>query len=261
MSRRFAAHPDRRPAVVAGASSGIGAATAVALGAAGFPVAVGARRLDRCEKVAAQIREAGGEAVAHPLDVTSAQSVADFAQAAAADLGDIEVVIANAGTIVPAPILQADTDSIGAEIDVSILGAHRLMRAFVPGMVDRARGDFIVVSSDVVPNPRPGVAGYVSGKWGLEGLATVARMELEGTGVRVSMVRPGPTFTEIANEWDPDAVMAVLESWKSFGLVRHNGFLLDVQMAQAIVNTVCMPKGSYLSLVEVQPEAPVGGTP
>ncbi|HEV7192610.1 MAG TPA: SDR family oxidoreductase [Jatrophihabitantaceae bacterium] len=257
MSRRFPPHPERRPAVVAGASSGIGAATAVALGAAGFPVAVGARRLDRCEKVAAQIREAGGEAVAHTLDVTSEVSVTEFARAVTDELGDVDVVIANAGTIVPAPILRADTAAIAAEIDVSILGAHRLLRAFVPGMVERAHGDFVVVSSDVVPNPRPGVAGYVSGKWGLEGLATVARMELEGTGVRVCMVRPGPTFTEIASEWDPEQVIAVVESWKAFGLARHTGFLLDVHMAQAILNVVSMPKGSYLSVVEVQPEAPV----
>lgn len=257
MSRRWADHPDRRPAVIAGASSGIGAATAVALGAAGFPVAVGARRLDRCEKVAAQIREAGGDAVAHQLDVTSDESVASFADAVSRDLGAIDVVVANAGTIVPGPILQADTADIGGEIDVSILGTHRLLKRFVPAMVERARGDFVVVSSDVVPNPRPGVAGYVSGKWGLEGLATVARMELEGTGVRVSMVRPGPTFTEIANEWDPDETLSVVESWRAFGLIRHNGFLLDVQMAQAILNVVSMPKGSYLSIVEVQPEAPV----
>ena len=257
MSRRFPSHPDRRPAVVAGGSSGIGAATAVALGAAGFPVAVGARRLDRCEQLAAQIRDAGGEAVAHRLDVTDDESVAAFAAKVNADLGDVEVVVSNAGTIVPAPILSAQTAAIADELDVGILGAHRLLRAFGPGMVERQRGDLVFVSSDVVPNPRPGVAGYVSSKWGLEGLATVARMELEGTGVRVSIVRPGPTFTEIAMNWQPEDVVSVVESWRQFGLARHTGFLLDVHMAQAILAVVSMPKGSYLPIVEVQPEAPV----
>src|SRR5205814_595563 len=113
---RFPAHPERRPAVIAGASSGIGAATAITLGAAGYPIAVGARRLDRCEKVAAQIREAGGEAVAHQLDVTSDESVAAFAAAVRADLGDIEIVVSNAGTIQPAPILEAATSAIGEEL-------------------------------------------------------------------------------------------------------------------------------------------------
>ena len=258
---RFPAHPERRTAVVAGASSGIGAATAVALGSAGFPVALGARRLERCEKVAAQIREAGGEAVAHPLDVTSDDSVAAFADAVTADLGAVEVVVSNAGTIVPAPLLQAQTNAIGDELDVGVLGPHRLMRAFVPGMVERQRGDFVIVSSDVVPHPRPGVAGYVSSKWGVEGLAAVARMELEGTGVRVSVVRPGPVATEIATSWQPEQIIAVIESWKAFGFTRHTGFLLDVHMARAIVDVVSMPKGSYLSLVEVQPEAPVAKPP
>jgi NADP-dependent 3-hydroxy acid dehydrogenase YdfG len=242
---------------VAGGSSGIGAATAIALGAAGLPVAVGARRLDRCEQVAAQIRDAGGEAVAYRLDLTDDESVAAFAAKVGAELGDVEVVVSNAGTIVPAPVLRAETSAIADELDVGVLGAHRLLRAFAPGMVERQRGDVVFVSSDVVPNPRPGVAGYVSSKWGLEGLVTVARMELEGTGVRVSIVRPGPTFTEIATSWQPEQVVEVVESWQRFGLARHTGFLLDVHLAQAILGVVSMPKGSYLPIVEVQPEAPV----
>ncbi|MER6942345.1 SDR family NAD(P)-dependent oxidoreductase, partial [Nocardioides sp. NPDC000441] len=91
------AQPDRRPAVITGASSGIGAETAKALATAGLPVALGARRLDRVEEIAAAIRADGGEAVAHPLDVTSDESVAEFAAKAVADLGEIEVVVSNAG--------------------------------------------------------------------------------------------------------------------------------------------------------------------
>lgn len=257
LQSRFPAHPPRRPAVITGASSGIGAATAVALAAAGFPVALGARRLDRLEKVAAQIRETGGEAFAHELDVTSEDSVAAFAQAAETELGDIEIVVSNAGGMTPGPVLDVDTSAVAHELDVNILGTHRLLRRLVPAMVERNRGDFVVVSSDVVPNPRPGVVGYVSGKWGLEGLATIARMELEGTGVRVGLVRPGPVFTEIATGWQPEQIVSLVENWKTFGIGRHTGFLLDVHMAQAIVNVVSMPKGSYLPLVEVQPEAPV----
>ncbi len=83
--------PSRRPAVVTGASSGIGAATAIALAAAGFPVALGARRVERCEQVVETLRSEGLEAVAHPLDLHDAGSVAAFADAVAADLGDVEV--------------------------------------------------------------------------------------------------------------------------------------------------------------------------
>src|SRR4051794_20747158 len=104
------AQPSRRPAVVTGASSGIGAATALALAAAGHPVALGARRTDRCEDVAAQIRESGGEAVAHALDLTDAASVGTFAEKVTADLGDIEVVVSNAGAVAPGTVHEVETE-------------------------------------------------------------------------------------------------------------------------------------------------------
>jgi NADP-dependent 3-hydroxy acid dehydrogenase YdfG len=253
----FPAHPDRRPAVVAGASSGIGAATAGALAAAGFPVALGARRVERCEKLAAEIRESGGEAVAHQLDVSSVESLARFADAVRGDLGDVEVVVSNAGSMNTVAAHRAATEQIADEIDVNILGAHRLVAAFSPGMIERQRGDLVFVSSDVVHHPRPGVAGYMTGKYGLEGLVTAMQLELEGTGVRASLVRPGPTFTDIARGWDTEATIALVTSWQKFGLVRHAGYLLPDHVAQAIVGVVSAPRGCHYSLVEVNPEAPV----
>jgi NADP-dependent 3-hydroxy acid dehydrogenase YdfG len=253
----FPAHPDRRPAIVAGASSGIGAATAIALAAGGFPVALGARRLDRTEKIAAEIRESGGEAVAHELDVTSAESVAQFADAVRSDLGDVEVVVSNAGSMNTAAAHVATTQQLADELDVNVLGAHRLVAAFSPGMIERRRGDLVFVSSDVVHRPRPGVAGYVTGKFGLEGLVTAMQLELEGTGVRACLVRPGPTFTDIARDWDTDATIALVTSWQAFGLVRHTGYLLPEHVAHAIVGVVAAPRGCHYPLVEVTPEAPV----
>jgi NAD(P)-dependent dehydrogenase (short-subunit alcohol dehydrogenase family) len=82
---RFDPHPARRPALIAGASSGIGAATATELAARGFPVALGARRVDKCEEIAAQIRAEGGEAIALPLDVTDPDSVKAFVRSATSE--------------------------------------------------------------------------------------------------------------------------------------------------------------------------------
>lgn len=84
---RFQPHPQRRTALIAGASSGIGAATAIALATAGYPVALGARRADKCEELAATIRAGGGEAVACPLDVSDDESVKRFAATVADELG------------------------------------------------------------------------------------------------------------------------------------------------------------------------------
>jgi NADP-dependent 3-hydroxy acid dehydrogenase YdfG len=251
------AQPERRPAVVTGASSGIGAATALALGVAGFPVALGARRSDRCEEVAARIRADGGEAVVHAVDVTDAESVNAFAKAVTADIGDVEVVVSNAGAVAPGTIHEVDSERFAQELDLNVVGAHRLVRAFVPGMVERRRGDVVFVSSDVAVRARPFMSSYAAGKWGLEGLAHAMQMELEGTGVRASIVRPGPTWSEMGADWDADEAAFVLNQWVRFGLARHPHFMKPAAVADAIRTVVSAPRGVHLNLVEVSPEAPV----
>jgi NADP-dependent 3-hydroxy acid dehydrogenase YdfG len=251
------AQPTRRPAVVTGASSGIGAATALALAAAGHPVALGARRVDKCEEIAAAIRDGGGEAVAHPLDLTDGESVEAFAKGVTGDLGDVEVVISNAGAVAPGTIYEVDTERFGREIDLNLTGAHRLVRAFVPGMVERQRGDFVFVSSDVAVRARPHMSSYAAGKWGLEGMAHALQMELEGSGVRASIVRPGPTWSEMGSDWDPEMGAFVLNEWIRFGLARHSHFMKPTAIADAITTVVSAPRGVHLNLVEVSPEAPI----
>jgi len=251
------AQPSRRPAVVTGASSGIGAATALALAAAGYPVALGARRTDKCDEVAAAVREAGGEAVVHALDVTDESSVQAFAEKVTADLGDVEVVISNAGAVGPGTIHEVETDRFARELDLNITGAHRLVRAFVPGMVERRRGDVVFVSSDVAVRARPFMSSYAAGKWGLEGMAHAMQMELEGTGVRASIVRPGPTWSEMGTDWDVDQAAFVLNQWVRFGQARHPHFLKPAAIAEAIATVVSAPRGVHINLIEVSPEAPL----
>jgi NADP-dependent 3-hydroxy acid dehydrogenase YdfG len=251
------AQPQRRPAIVTGASSGIGAATAGALAAAGFPVALGARRTDLCEKVAAGIRQAGGEALVASLDVTDQDSVDVFVTGVTAELGDIEVLVSNAGLVAPGVIHETDTERFGREVDVNLLGAHRLVQAVVPGMVGRKRGDVLFVSSDVAVRARPFMSAYAAGKRGLEGMVHALQMELEGTGVRASIVRPGPTWSEMGSTWDDQDAADVLNHWVRFGLARHPHFLKPQAIADAIVTVVSAPRGVHLNLVEVTPEAPV----
>jgi short-subunit dehydrogenase len=250
-------HPDRRPAVVTGASSGIGAETAKVLAAAGHPVALGARRVDVCEELAAEIRGSGGEAVAHPLDMTSDESLEEFAAKASADLGDVEVVISNAGAVAPGATAEISSERFSRELDLNLVGAHRLVHAFVPAMIERQRGDIVFVSSDVAVRPRPFMAAYSASKWGLEGMVGALQMELEGTGVRASLVRPGPTWSGMGDDWDPDDAAFVLNQWVRFGLARHPHFLKAKAQADAIAAIVSAPRGVHWSLIEVNPEAPV----
>ena len=248
---------ERRPVVIAGASAGIGAEIARTLGGQGYPVALGSRRVDRCELLAADIREAGGEALAHPLDVSDTESVVTFAKAVQDQLGPMAAVVLNAGGMRPGLLWEISSEDFAAELDTNVVGAHRLVAAFVPDMIERQYGDVVVISSDVVVHPRPGLGGYVSAKWGLEGLARVLQLELEGTGVRASIVRPGPTQSEIAAGWDMDAALKVVERTKPFGFMRHWAVLEPAAVAATVAHVIGAPPGVHIPVVDIAPEAPV----
>jgi NADP-dependent 3-hydroxy acid dehydrogenase YdfG len=258
---RLEPHPQRRTAVVAGASSGIGAATAIALATAGCPVALGARRTVQCEELAASIRAGGGEAIAVPLDVARDDSVKSFAATVAGELGPVEILISCAGDAEPTLLHELETSEFVRQLDVNLAGAHRLVSAIVPGMVARRRGDVVFVSSDVTRTPRPHMGAYVAAKHGLEGMAQTMQMELEGTGVRVSVVRPGPTMTGMGTAWEITPVEAMLADWSAWGLARHPNFLRPSDVAAAVTAVVSVPRGAHLTLVEIQPEAPLSEPP
>lgn len=257
MARAFPEHAARRPAVVAGASSGIGAATARALADAGHPVALGARRVELCEQVAGEIRAAGGEAFAHPLDVADPSSVTAFHKAVTEALGPVDVVVCNAGGMRPGRLWEISTDDFARELDINVLGTHRLLATFGADLVRQRSGDFVLVTSDVVNNPRPRLGSYVTAKWALEGLARVLQMELEGTGVRASVVRPGPTMTEIADGWEHGDVMDVVTDAQRWGLLRHGNVLRATAIARAIAHVVAAPRGTSIAVMDVQPEATI----
>ena len=194
-------------------------------------------------------QRAGGPQVDLPDDVG--------AEAAADALGPIDVVIANAGQISSSTALSSDPDEFARNVQINLLGTQRLTARLGPAMVGRGHGDLVFVTSDVVARPRTHMAAYVAAKAGLEGLARAMQMELEGTGVRVGMVRPGPSSTEQGTDWDEATVLHIMPSWERWGHLRHSGALLPRNVADAIVAMVSTPKGTHLTLIEVQPEAPV----
>jgi NAD(P)-dependent dehydrogenase (short-subunit alcohol dehydrogenase family) len=254
---RFGPQPERRPTVITGASSGIGAETARVLARAGYPVVLGARRLEACHEVADAIRGEGGEAAAFALDLAEPDSIAVFADKAAGAFGSIEIVVSNAAQIQPGTAIETTPEDFEGVLRVNLGGAHRLVRAFGPGMLERQRGDLVFVTSDVVAHPRPCMSAYVSSKWGLEGFVTALAMELEGTGVRATMVRPGPTTTGMGMDWDPAITGEVIAEWERWGLARHPAFLRPDAIGLAIAHAVSAPRGTHFSVVEVQPEAPL----
>lgn len=191
---RFEPNPVRRPALISGASSGIGTATAYALAELGHPVALGARRVTECEAIAEKIRSNGGEAFAHFLDVTDGDSVDGFVSAAEAVHGPTEMVVSGAGDLEFGAADEMDPEAFSRQIQVHLVGAQRLAHRVLPGMRQRQRGDFVLIGSDCAERQRPLMGAYDAAKAGLEAMGRQMRMELEGTGIRASIVRPGPTL-------------------------------------------------------------------
>lgn len=258
---RFDPHPVRRPAIVAGASSGIGAATAVELAARGFPVALGARRVDKCAELAERIRADGGEAVAVRLDVTDPDSVTGFVQRVTEELGEVEVLVAGAGDTFFGRLHEGATEDFESQLRIHLVGANRLATAVLPGMVERRRGDVIFVGSDVALRQRPHMGGYGAAKAGLTAMVTNLQMELEGTGVRASIVHPGPTLTAMGWNLPPESIAPALQEWAKWGQARHNYFLRAEDLARAIAFVAETPRGGYVVSMEIQPEAPLTDAP
>jgi NADP-dependent 3-hydroxy acid dehydrogenase YdfG len=257
---RFEPHPARRPAIVAGASSGIGAATAVDLAAHGFPVALGARRVEKCQEIVESIRANGGEAIALPLDVTDADSVKGFVHQATDRLGDIEVMVTGAGDTYFGRLHEIDTETFESQIQIHLIGANRLTTAVLPGMVERRRGDLIFVGSDVALRQRPHMGAYGAAKAALVAMVTNLQMELEGTGVRASIVHPGPTKTAMGWSLPAEAIGPALEDWAKWGQARHDYFLRASDLARAITFVAETPRGGFVANMELQPEAPLSVT-
>jgi NADP-dependent 3-hydroxy acid dehydrogenase YdfG len=177
-----------RVAVVTGASSGIGAATAERLAAEGFDVVLAARRVDRLTALAERI---GGRAVA--LDVTDPTSVEAFA----AGLTRVDVLVNNAGgSFDAAPVAQADLDSWQRTYDVNVVGSVRMTKALLPALIASGAGDLVFVGSTAGLISYEGGASYTAAKHGVHTLAETLRLELVYDPVRVVEIAPGMVRTE-----------------------------------------------------------------
>lgn len=257
---RFEPLPDRRPALVAGASSGIGEATAIRLARNGFPVALGARRVEKLDEIVAKIRADGGEAIAVHLDVTDPDSVKAAVEQATSDLGDIEVLVAGAGDTYFGKLDSISTEQFESQVQIHLIGANRVATAVLPGMIERQRGDLIFVGSDVALRQRPHMGAYGAAKAALVAMVTNYQMELEGTGVRASIVHPGPTKTSMGWSLPADLIGPALEDWAKWGQARHDYFLRADDLARAITFVAETPRGGFIANMELQPEAPLATT-
>ncbi len=183
-------NPDRPVAVVTGASSGIGAATARALAASGFAVVLGARRVDRCAAVAAQI-----DGTALRLDVTDQDSVDAFVAA----VPGCRVLVNNAGGAKGLePVAEADVEAWRWMFETNVLGTLRMTRGLLPALVASGDGHVITVTSVAAAEVYDNGAGYCAAKHAQSVLHRTLRGELLGQPVRLTEVLPGLVETEFS---------------------------------------------------------------
>lgn len=180
-------------AVITGASSGIGAATARQLAAAGYRVVLTARRKDRIEALAAEINEAGHEATAYALDVTDREAVDTFATA----FRTLAVLVNNAGGALGAdPVATGDPADWRQMYETNVIGTLNVTQALLPALTASGDGTIVVLSSTAALAAYEGGGGYVAAKHGEHVLAETLRLEIVGTPVRVIEVAPGMVKTE-----------------------------------------------------------------
>ena len=186
-----------RGAVVTGASRGIGLAIARALAAAGARVAMLARSADTLAQRAAEL---GGAALPVPCDVSDAAAVGRAIQVITLAFGGApDILVSNAGIFHPQPLADITPDAFAAAIAVNLNAGFYLVHAVLDGMRARGRGHIVTIGSVADRVAYPGNGSYSPGKFGARALHDVLREELRGSGVRATLVSPGPTDTDI---WD-----------------------------------------------------------
>lgn len=242
---------DSRIALVTGAASGIGAAIATRLAAEGAAVALLARRRDRLEKLAAQITESGGTALVVPADVTDLDSVAQAATLVQERLGDLDLLVNNAGLMRFVPFADGAVQEWLRTVEVNLSGVIAVTHAFLPALKRSAATrttDLINVSSLAADRFNPGMAAYGASKAGVSYLTRALRTELAAEGIRVTNVEPGMIDgTELADEFPPELLPIVADLRTSLPAVPVS------EVAELVAYVVNRPREVNLPDLIIQP--------
>ncbi|HEV3086236.1 MAG TPA: SDR family NAD(P)-dependent oxidoreductase [Candidatus Elarobacter sp.] len=240
-------------ALVTGASSGIGEATALALAEQGANVAIAARRLDRLEALAERIKRAGSEVLVLETDVTKEDQARQMVEKTVARFARLDTLINNAGVMLLGPVTGADVHEWVRMLELNVEGLMYCTNAALPHLLDAAQqgprrvADLVNISSVAGRAARSGAAGYNATKFAVNAFSEAMRQELTKKYVRVSLVEPGMVATELAGHNRPE----ILEQIRA-------GFQIDEPLqaqdiADAIVYVVTRERHVAINEVLIRP--------
>ncbi len=226
-----------RHAVVTGASRGIGLAIATALGGAGASLTLIARDKRTLEKLASKL-----DARALSCDVGDAAAVERTIAVIERDDAAPDILVNNAGLFQPAPVDATTPEALSAALEVNLVAPFRFVRAFLPSMLERGTGDIVSLGSIADHATFPENAAYGASKHGLRALHDVLRAELHGTGVRVTLISPGPVDTSLWDEIDPDS---------REGFTPRSRMLAPNAVAAAVLYAITQPREVDIELIRL----------
>jgi len=239
-------------ALVTGASSGIGEAAALALSDLGARVAISARRAERLEALVARIEAAGGEALALAGDVTVQGFAAGLVADTVSRFGKLDILVNSAGVIQEGYVANADLDEWRHTIDINLMASLYTSRAALGPMLEQGSGDIVNISSTAGRRATALFGPYSTSKFGLTAMTEGLRQEVGGKGIRVCLLEPGATDTElwtgITNEELRESVKQLAQSERS---------MTPADVAAAIVFVLTLPPNVNVSEMLIRPTTDV----
>lgn len=238
-----------RVAVVTGASSGIGEATARALCREGYAVALAARREDKINELCESLSGDGGKALAIPTDVSDEDSAHNLIETTKAEFGRVDVLVNNAGVMLLGPIGGANTEDWRTMVNVNLLGLMYCTHAAMPVMAEGGGGHIVNLSSVAGRVARFGSGVYNATKWGVGAFSESLRQEALHSNIRVTIIEPGFVETELqAHNQNPVVLDAIEKNREQIGNV-----LTSDDIANAIIYAVKQPEHVSINEVLVRP--------
>jgi NADP-dependent 3-hydroxy acid dehydrogenase YdfG len=243
-------------ALVTGASSGIGEATALAFAAEGMSVAISGRRRERLEALVARITAAGGKALALPGDVSIEADATASVEATIAAFGRIDILVNAAGVNEAGGIETLTTEQWHRVIDINLMGTIYTCKAAFPHMKAQGAGDIINISSTAGRRSGWQFASYATSKFGVTGFTEALRQEGGVAGIRVAIIEPGATATEIADSISDPKWRAAIQQH-----THKEGAMESADIVDAILLVVQLPRRANITRILIQPTTDVAPMP